>query len=286
MRLLIIILLFSINAQGQIINASAPYRPFASVSLLLDTYTGAAAAYSLRKLRTAYSGSAIRVRRSNDNSEQDIGFTSAGDLDTASLKTFVGANNGFVVTWYDQSGNSRNATQSTAASQPQVIQSGVIYRRNSKPSVFFPGNNFVEHTLSSNISQPGTVFSALEYTELGSKIGLGSNNDASRWQMYRTNSNSSINIFSGTVLSSSNTTQSFILQYALFNGANSVISINGSSTTGNAGAQQVSSFRIGADASGSFFLSCYMSEIIIYNSNQSSNKTGIESNINTYYSIY
>jgi hypothetical protein len=36
--------------------ASAP-------SLLLDIYPSASAAYSLRLLRTAYSGSAIRVRR-------------------------------------------------------------------------------------------------------------------------------------------------------------------------------------------------------------------------------
>jgi hypothetical protein len=45
-----------------------------AASLLLDTYTGAAVAYSLRKLRTNYSGNAIRVRRSSDNTEQDFGF--------------------------------------------------------------------------------------------------------------------------------------------------------------------------------------------------------------------
>ena len=33
-------------------------------SLLLDNYSGAAAAYSLRKLNTSYTGSVIRVRRS------------------------------------------------------------------------------------------------------------------------------------------------------------------------------------------------------------------------------
>jgi hypothetical protein len=42
--------------------------------LLLDIYPNAAAAYSLRKLRNAYSGSAVRVRRSVDNAEQDFGF--------------------------------------------------------------------------------------------------------------------------------------------------------------------------------------------------------------------
>jgi len=46
-------------------------------SLLLDLYPGATVAYSLRKLRTAYSGSAIRVRRSSDNTEQDFGFDSS-----------------------------------------------------------------------------------------------------------------------------------------------------------------------------------------------------------------
>ena len=89
----------------------------APASLLLDTYP-ATAAYSLRKLRTSYSGSCIRVRRSSDNAEQDIGFV-GNDLDTASLLSFVGANNGFVTTWYDQSGNSRDAVNATAATQQE-----------------------------------------------------------------------------------------------------------------------------------------------------------------------
>jgi hypothetical protein len=59
--------------------------------LLLDTYPNAAVAYSLRKLRTAYTGYAIRVRRSSDNAEQDFGF-SGNDLDTTSMLDFVGYN--------------------------------------------------------------------------------------------------------------------------------------------------------------------------------------------------
>jgi hypothetical protein len=139
MRFTFVILLFcGLGADAQmIIKAHPNYVPFVSANLLLDTYSGAAAAYSLRKLRTAYTGSAIRVRRSNDNTEQDIGFTSAGDLDTASLKTFVGANSGFVTTWYDQSGNARNATQTTAANQPRVVNAGVIDRASSKPTIQF-----------------------------------------------------------------------------------------------------------------------------------------------------
>jgi hypothetical protein len=39
------------------------------VNLLLDDYPNAAVAYSLRKLRTDYTGNSIRVRRSSDNAE-------------------------------------------------------------------------------------------------------------------------------------------------------------------------------------------------------------------------
>jgi hypothetical protein len=63
-----------------------------SQPLLLDLYPNAAVAYSLRKLRTTYSGSAIRVRRTSDNTEQDIGFDSFGNLDTEALLDFVGYN--------------------------------------------------------------------------------------------------------------------------------------------------------------------------------------------------
>jgi hypothetical protein len=69
-----------------------PYSNIISVTtleaLLLDTYSGAAAAYSLRRLSGAYTGSAIRVRRASDNTEQDIGFVS-NELDTATLESFA-----------------------------------------------------------------------------------------------------------------------------------------------------------------------------------------------------
>jgi len=110
-------------------------------SLLLDTYSGATAAYSLRKLSGAYTGSAIRVRRSSDNTEQNIGFDGSGNLDTTSLLSFVGSGNGFVTTWYDQSGNSNNSSQWSASSQPQIVSSGSLINVNNKPSVYFNGSN-------------------------------------------------------------------------------------------------------------------------------------------------
>ena len=66
-----------------------PYVNLAKATYLLDTYSGAAAAYSLRKINAAYTGSAIRVRRSGDNVETDISFSSNGDLNTTELLDFV-----------------------------------------------------------------------------------------------------------------------------------------------------------------------------------------------------
>ncbi|MBS1646781.1 MAG: T9SS type A sorting domain-containing protein [Bacteroidetes bacterium] len=110
-------------------------------AVLANTLTGvatnAATAYSLRKLNCTYSGNAIQVRRSSDNTTKNIGFTPMGDLDTASLLSFVGGNNGFVSIWYDQSGNGRDASQAASANQPRIVNVGVIDRYNGIPSIFF-----------------------------------------------------------------------------------------------------------------------------------------------------
>jgi len=87
---------------------------------LLDDYSGAAAAYSLRRLDSGYTGDPIRVRRDGDNAEADIPFTSTGDLDTDALAAHCGASNGYVKTWYDQSGNANDATQTTTGNQPNI----------------------------------------------------------------------------------------------------------------------------------------------------------------------
>lgn len=59
----------------------------------LDAVPGAAAAYSTRRLRFGYTGPAVRVRRSLDNAEADIGFDGAGNLDQSALRSFVGSQN-------------------------------------------------------------------------------------------------------------------------------------------------------------------------------------------------
>jgi len=86
---------------------------------LLDQYSGARAAYSLRTLRPDYSGPVVRVRRASDNAEQDFTASQVGD---GTLAGFLSGANAFVTTFYDQSGNGRDATQAVASDQPQMRQ--------------------------------------------------------------------------------------------------------------------------------------------------------------------
>jgi hypothetical protein len=124
---------------------------------LVPVTTNAAVAYSLRKLATSYLHAAItppaavagftnatsplvRVQRSSDNGQLDIGYTANGDIDTATLKSFASAGDAFVTIWYDQSGNNRDASQNTAASQPRIVHAGVVERKNGRPTVYFYGS--------------------------------------------------------------------------------------------------------------------------------------------------
>jgi len=95
-------------------------------SLLLDEYgTNNKLAYSVRKLRTAYTGACMRVRNSL-SFELDIGFDSSGNLDESALLTHCGAGDGFVIKWYDQSGNGGDVEQGVKTNQPQIVLSGAV----------------------------------------------------------------------------------------------------------------------------------------------------------------
>lgn len=108
-------------------------------SFPLDSLT-AGAAYSVRRLRTDYTGPLLRVRRSNDNAEQDIGYDVNGRLDQSALTSFAGVNSAFVTTWYDQSGNARHVSQATTTAQPRIVNSGVVDVEKGSPTLVFDGN--------------------------------------------------------------------------------------------------------------------------------------------------
>jgi hypothetical protein len=105
---------------------------------LHDIFTGPAISYSFFKENRSYTGACIRVRRSSDDTELDIGFA-GGALDEAALLSFVGAGSGFVRRWYDQSGNGNNAVQDINADQPRIVNAGTIDKVGSFVALNFNG---------------------------------------------------------------------------------------------------------------------------------------------------
>lgn len=261
---------------------------------LLDTYPNAAAAYSLRKLRSAYSGLSIRVRRSSDNTSQDIGFNSLGNLDTTSLLSFVGAGSGFVSIWYDQSGNGYNLIQNTAANQARIVLNGVLETLNGKPALVsrFNSANFAHYnvTYNSPITSPSTTF------HIGSNVGSAAatylfDSISSSTRIYSTSYNTTwIRIGGSAEFALTGYTQGITTQRiinAIYNGSSSKISINnGAYTTGNTGTSGASGLTLGASYLNSLHANAYYQEHIVYPSNQESNVNNIDTNINSYYSIY
>jgi hypothetical protein len=276
------------NPVGSANATSNTITPIAAFTGLLDTYTGAAAAYSLRQLRTAYTGAAIRVRRSSDNTEQDFGFV-ANVLDTASLLTFCGAGNGFVTTWYDQSGNSKNATQTTAINQPRIVNSGIIDLVNSKPAVLGDGVNDSLRNATLSLTNPASVVTVVDKVG-GGIFGLFQSGGVQAGAFLLSGTGYGI-YQNGPSFSPeySNNNQSLLVYKTSSTGANwefygnNTTVTNGGQNIGTAIGSVVNLFQ--RDGTG-ICANIYMQEYVVWNSNQMTNRLGIQTNINSFYTIY
>jgi len=265
---------------------------------LLDDYPNAAAAYSLRKLRTAYTGASIKIRRSSDNTEQDIGFVS-NELDTSSLLTFVGAGgDGFVSVWYDQSGEGNDVTQASAATQPKIVSSGVVETLNNKPTI-----NASSSVLSSIVTTftdangQLTTFGVLKPTSASNGVFISNRNSGTllgnfpKITTVTTFQNLSFNSPSGFTqsqtsftLNATNLVTCFRRTSNLQNYVNGVADSAVPSGTPLNGTTSLSIFSRNSTVTEPFV--GYGSEVIIYPTDKSTDRAGIETNINTHYTIY
>lgn len=256
-------------------------------TLLLDLYgTGIEAAYSVRKLSSSYAGSSIRVRRSSDNSEQDIGFDVDGNLDTSALTTFVGANSGYVVKWYDQSGSSNDGVQTNSSLQGHIVFNGTIKTQGGKPAVTQdadlgnPSNQFLAVSSINAVHnfivfyQPAVGGGRAYYAHTA---GAALKHDGFRID-YEDGVNPRIdgvtNIRTDYVLSEVKSLSGTVT--SIING-----STDASGTANTLGVEAL----MGYPTSGGGIVAL-MQEMIFFGSDKSSDAAAISTDINTYYSIY
>jgi len=253
-------------------------------ALLLDTYP-AQAAYSLRQLKTGVTN-VVRVRRSGDNAESD--FT-ATEITDGTLTTWTGANDGFVVTWYDQSGNANNATQSSSSLQPKLVSSGtVLTSANGQSAALADGtDDYLSISLTS--SAAGSTWVGV-YDRASSGITsqiFGQTGLTFRILEWRTDNKAYFK--SGTpgavsIGSASTSTGSF-LDFAYWDNVN-INQYRNNSLLGTTAYVGTNSTNNTLFRSGSLYHNGYFQEAIFFSSDESANRTDIQNNINTYYSIY
>jgi hypothetical protein len=124
------------------------------------------AAWSTRRLVAAYNGPLLRVRRSDDHTERDIGFTSSGSLDSAALLLFVSRSTAHVVTWYDQSGNNHHQHQPERDKQPRIVINGTLEVENARPVVIFDRTRFEHFTTPAGIVL-GSIYAVIKVRSYG-----------------------------------------------------------------------------------------------------------------------
>lgn len=123
-------------------------------SFPLDVVPGAALAYSMKKLRSAYAGFAFKARRSSDNATTDVSFdnNTGGVSNNSSVSAggtfgaWRGADTIFINTLYDQGTFGNNITQATLARQFVYIDNNyngypVIRSNNTPTPTYLQGSN-------------------------------------------------------------------------------------------------------------------------------------------------
>lgn len=258
---------------------------------LLDEYSNSTAAYALRKMKKDATAS-IRVRRSSDDAEQDIGFA-ANNLDTTSLASFLGATDGFIVTWYDQSGNGKNATQSTKAYQAKVYDSstGVLYYPGTNKVVAYKAADNGGYAISSAVSMKsifwvnrvialggygvfgGTSFSSvagsyLNYLGSGGDFSMDGNavSDVGVIQINEYNTTTGGDVTAGILVDDN------MISSVIYN-------------PGDPATTSVNLFSVAAN-SATAGLRGYYSELVVFSDDKTADRGGIRQSIDNYYGFF
>lgn len=259
-----------------------------SFAYLLDLYPSAVAAYSLRKLKAGYTGNSIQVRRSSDNSTQNIGFVN-NVLDTSSLLIFCGSGNGFVTIWYDQSGSGNNAIQNTAAAQARIVFNGAITYQNGNPVINFFGTGIFY--LYTPIIATGNISLFMVQKRVGQSVIL-SNTTGGVYFGQQSDNNFYFQRVNGTLgfyRSSPDSTFTFCILNGYSDSSGMSAYKNNTQytlTTELSFPSSVTTFNSIGNYAGLPQSTGIVTEIIIYTINQTTNRIGINANINSFYTIF
>lgn len=264
----------------------------ASFTGLLDDYPGAGVALSVRKLDKDYAGSCLRVQRISDNTQQSIGFEADGDIDVTSMESFCSGTDCYVVKWYDQSGNGYEFD--VASGNWQIVDNGSTLLENGKPSLVSTSAT----PLTDVVNYSDLIGSSVIYT-----IAVAAKSSGSNLVLFQNDSGFDFFLSYDDGLFNASSFEigftAFLFKTSIIADENQhIFEVNvtsassGEARTDGTVLTEVGSslssfspsgsdtFYIGSDGSST---AKSIQEIVIYPSNQDSNRSAIYTNVSTYF---
>jgi hypothetical protein len=308
----------STNIQSGYIGFNKFYDSYTSI---LDTYPSAYHAYSLRKLKSTYTGACLRIRRTTTTpsvttTTVDVSFDVFNTISLQSKITYVsgtitnskclgefsastgfinidGVNSNqsiFVSTWFDQSNNNKNVANTTLSQQPRLVNAGVLEIVDGSVGVRFVSTS----SQGLFLADTATSYNNMSCFVLSNSISATLNTSAYGQGFFTTNAR--LFMPSGTAISY-DTSGTFPITGITANTDRLYELVCGASTTSaysNGVQSSVTSIaslsvtntviRLGGNGSPLTYLNGHVKEVIAFVGTPS--RTGIESNINTYYSVW
>jgi len=204
--------------------------------------------------------------------------------------------NGFVQTWYDQSGNGNDAVQATDGNQPLIVSDGSLV---PDDGIDFDGSNFLAATPVSGLEGSFSMFAASIRDGLGHPVSISKSAASNRYFAIQeaTSSSQAIprNSTSGVSVSDSvsgNTRLTFALTTsststsvgALGSAVTTTTDDYGDDFTSGSGMNQIA-IGLLRTVSPTGYFNGRIREIIVYTSDQTDNRGAIEANIANHYNI-
>ena len=224
-----------------------------------------------------------------------VGSNNASAVD-GSPALFAGQDqDGFVKTWYDQSvdqagttATGNHATQTTAASQPKIVDAGSLL---TKGLTFDGTDDFLRLTSTLGQTDVGSYFSVLELDTTNSSKAIVDNRDSANDGSTLFHQTGSFRFkFLSTTETVASTSTSQLIASGFKTSTKTSLGVNGAALEETSSTSTISVSTLPTIGGRSFsdaanFMDGEIAEIIIYNTDESDNRTAIEANIGEHYGI-
>ena len=224
-----------------------------------------------------YDGPVLLARRVSDNAE--LAFT-ADEITDGTLVTWSGGGDVAVKTLYDQAGIA-DATQTTPANQPLIVDDGVLVVENGEPAFSSNANTWLNFSSINTVTSVFMVVKSLDNTTNSTSFLLG------HVTGYDYHSGDNGRLLDPTYAAANVRSGSNYLDSVLTDFTTTTRPLSQSLITmihnGTSRASSISKDRIQNPARSWIGT---INAVVIYTTVQSSNRTAIETAINNFYEIY